>query len=345
MLIQREINLLDKRAFTSVKALLEQRGLSMIEKADFSLGIFDGETLVGIGSRSGKILQGIAVLPQYEGIGLSTTIVTNLLSQAFAENIEHLMLFTKPEEGRKFVNLGFSEVGCTDKALLLEWGTETIKNWSKHISAITIGKPEHTSIIVLNGNPFTLGHLSLVQRALNESEWLYIIVVEEDCSLFPFSVRYDLTQKNTAHLNHVTVLPGGPYVISLGTFPSYFLPEEEKSPIHARLDLEIFARWIAPSLKIRRRYVGHEPYCPVTQIYNFWMKKILPTHGIEVKELQRKRIRGEQEFISASLVRKYIRKNDIEKVKELVPPATWEYINSPEGQFVLEHIKESTFPH
>ena len=40
--------------------------------------------------------------------------------------------------------------------------------------------------IVMNCNPFTLGHKYLIKESLKKVDYLYIFVVEEDKSIFPF---------------------------------------------------------------------------------------------------------------------------------------------------------------
>ena len=97
-------------------------------------------------------------------------------------------------------------------------------------------------------------------------------------------------------LPNVDVVPGGDYIISRATFPAYFL---QGDPEQARCDLELtlFGKRIAPALGITRRFVGQEPYSPVTARYNRRMQALLPRWGISVTEIPR------LEGISASRVR------------------------------------------
>lgn len=48
--------------------------------------------------------------------------------------------------------------------------------------------------IVMNCNPFTLGHRYLVEEASRQSDLLYIFVVEEDKSDFPFEDRFNMVK-------------------------------------------------------------------------------------------------------------------------------------------------------
>ncbi|PUU99564.1 [citrate (pro-3S)-lyase] ligase, partial [Acinetobacter baumannii] len=55
--------------------------------------------------------------------------------------------------------------------------------------------------IVMNCNPFTLGHQYLVEYAAAQVVRLYLFVVEEDKSEFPFADRLELVKQGVAHLS------------------------------------------------------------------------------------------------------------------------------------------------
>ena len=64
----------------------------------------------------------------------------------------------------------------------------------------------------------------------------------------------------TADLANVTVCEGSAYAISQATFPTYFLKQLDKaSENQIELDLQIFARYLAPALGATVRFVGTEP--------------------------------------------------------------------------------------
>jgi citrate lyase synthetase len=187
---------------------------------------------------------------------------------------------------------------------------------------------QNNGSIVMNCNPFTLGHLHLIEYAANNSEHLYIFVVEEDKSEFPFADRYNLVKKNTAHLKNITVLPSGKFIISSLTFDSYFgksgVSEERAAEQDVSFDLLIFASAIAPALNITKRFVGQEPFDPVTRHDNEEMKQILPEHGCEVIEIPRLEESGSA--VSASRVRKLLKEGDFEEIEKIVPKATFRYL-------------------
>ena len=207
-------------------------------------------------------------------------------------------------------------------------------------------KDKIISAIVVNCNPFTYGHRYLIETAAKESDVVYVIVVSEDRSLFPTKIRVELVKKGTAHLPNVVVFEGGKYVISSATFPTYFMKDYQNlTYAQAKLDVTIFLKYIVPVLGINRRYVGTEPYCPVTAAYNKAMEEILVKNGIELHRIPRKEI-GDK-AISASTVRQCIRENDFETLKKLVPPTTYEFLTSdnPEAKKIIEKIKHNHSRH
>ena len=136
---------------------------------------------------------------------------------------------------------------------------------------------------------------------------LFVIVVKEDVSRFPYADRLAMTKAACADFSNVTVCEGSDYQISAATFPTYFLKElSDASETQMRLDLDIFARHIAPALGATVRFVGSEPQDALTARYNAIMKEVLPAAGVQVVELPRLCYSelGEESPVSASAVRK-----------------------------------------
>ena len=187
--------------------------------------------------------------------------------------------------------------------------------------------------ICMNANPFTNGHRYLVETAASQVDHLFILVAEENRTMFPFKDRFAMIKAGVAHLPNVTVLRGGIFVGSIITFPEYYDREVKKDmKILPSLDLLIFAEHICPVLNITKRFVGTEPLCPVTSQYNIQLKELLPEKGIELIELPRKEI-GEK-VVSASYVRAILKQwgehnyseCDVERLKQLVPKTTFDHI-------------------
>ena len=114
------------------EALLHSRWLAVPGGEDLVLGFFSDGLLVATGSLVGNVLQGIAVAHEFEGEGLASTVVSALLKRALDERMEHIFLYTKPEEAPRFEPLGFVVLAAARShstglaAALLEWGGEEI---------------------------------------------------------------------------------------------------------------------------------------------------------------------------------------------------------------------------
>ncbi|GAB1400898.1 [citrate (pro-3S)-lyase] ligase [Aminivibrio sp.] len=342
------------------RRLLLSRGLAEPGGEELILGFYLNDRLVATGSLVGNILQGIAVEGELEGEGLASTVTGALLKKGMERGLIHFFLYSKPEEARLFEGLGFSFLASAKgrssglAASLLEWGRPDIASWRAFLKKESEGKPDGAGCVVVNCNPFTLGHSSLLEYASALVPWLYVLVVQEDKSLFPFEVRLRLVREGSAGLANVTVLPGGPYVISSATFPTYFTRlaaggrEEGITELHAALDLEMFRRHIAPPLRVTSRFVGTEPFCPVTSLYNETMKEILPAGKdgfppVAVREMPRYERKGTA--VSASRVRELLHEGRLEDVEELVPETTWNWLTSPEARPILEKIRKAESRH
>ena len=176
-------------------------------------------------------------------------------------------------------------------------------------------------------DPFTLGHRHLSASAAAECGQVVVFVLSEDRGHYPAGDRLELVRRGTEDLANVTVLPTGPYLISLATFPTYFLPDRERAEqVQCQLDIEIFTRRYVPRFRITRRYLGTEPLSPVTGQYNAALAAALPGRGVEVRLIPRLEQNGVP--ISASAVRAAAARGDWETVRSLVPPATWDYLRA-----------------
>ncbi len=179
--------------------------------------------------------------------------------------------------------------------------------------------------IVMNCNPFTLGHRYLIEYAASQCDKLYIFVVEEDKSFFPFKDRFDLVVKGTSDIKNVTVLPSGKFIISQRTFAAYSNKANlQEQVIDPSMDVNIFARSIAPALGINIRFAGEEPLDNITRQYNDTMRRILPMHNIQFIVIKRKESEGT--VISASRVRALLKDKRFSEIKKLVPATTMKYL-------------------
>ena len=181
--------------------------------------------------------------------------------------------------------------------------------------------------IVMNCNPFTLGHRYLVDTALKYCDYLIVFVVEENKSIFPFEDRIELVRKGLADLNNVRIIPSGKFIISTLTFAEYFNKSNlQDVKIDTSMDVTIFAKEIAPCLDISVRFAGSEPFDHVTSQYNQSMHALLSQYGIEMKEIPRYEVDGQA--VSASRVRQLLSEEKWDSISKLVPSSTLEYLHN-----------------
>lgn len=180
--------------------------------------------------------------------------------------------------------------------------------------------------VVVNCNPFSYGHRYLVDEALKQCDYLYVFVVEEDKSFFPFKDRIECVRRGLSDLDNVKVLPSGQFIISTRTFPEYFIKDSFKDTIDASFDVKLFGTKIAPKLSITKRFVGNEPNCIITRQYNQQLIDYLSLYGIEIKEISR--IEKDGVAVSASRVRALLEKEDWLAIEKLVPPTTLLYLRN-----------------
>jgi len=335
-----KVYLSDKRAINQIKGLLEQEGITLDANLDYICGMYDEDyNIIATGSCFGPTLRCFAVSKKHQGEGLLNQIITHLMDVQFERGNMHLFLYTKVNTAKFFEDLGFHEIARVDGTLVFMENRRD--GFPGYLRRLEKTRTEGVSAaLVMNANPFTLGHQYLVETAAAACDTLHLFVLSEDASLFPFPVRKKLVQEGTAHLGNVVLHDSGPYIISSATFPSYFLKDADSvAEAHARLDLAVFAK-IAEALNISVRFVGEEPISAVTARYNRLMADSLPELGVECRVVPRKELYGRP--ISASLVRRSIQQGDWDTVSAMVPDSTYLWLRSPEAEPVIDAIRKAS---
>ena len=333
-----------------VESFLSTNGLRL-EDVDFYCTIQDahGDIVAG-GGLKGDVIKCIAVSEVARSEGLSMSLVSRLVSVGADRGFSNLKVFTKPENEGIFSSFGFHTLARAPKAVLMENGRgleeyvadmagQPLRPGEVHprfaaaeyrlsrtaAPAPGLAEGPKTGVIVMNANPFTLGHLYLVEQASRQVDRLFIIPVRDGDSMFPYEERLAMIKASCNGL--AEVLEGSSYQISAATFPKYFLKDlDEASETQARLDLDLFARHIAPALGATVRFVGSEPLDPLTARYNALMKEILPASGIEVVEIPRLGVPEVNMPVSASLVRRVLSRGSFLEAASMTPPSTWPYL-------------------
>ncbi len=329
----------EKRAMTEVIALLEQEGIGLDENLDYTLGLYDdNDRLAATGSFYRNTLRCLAVDNAFQGEGLMAVVVSRLVEELFARGQHHLFVYTKQTAAKNISALGFYEIAATDSVVFLENRRTAFQDYLWGLSRPE-STPQKIGAIVMNANPFSLGHQYLAETAAAACDVLHLFMVSEDVSAFPYQVRERLIIEGTQHIPNVYHHPTGPYLVSSATFPSYFIRESEALTLaQARLDARVFGR-IAVELGITDRFVGEEPLSPATNLYNQAMAQELPQLGVELTVLKRKSDNG-IDPISATRIRALLKEGKLDAIKSLVPETTYAFLLSEEGKKIAEKMRE-----
>lgn len=337
----------DKRAMRQMDALLEKEGIERDKNLDYSIGLFDENyDLVATGSCFANTLRCMAVSSEHQGEGLMNQVISHLIEYQYSRGNTSLFLYTKCNTARFFGDLGFYEIARVEgKVVFMENRKTGFADYLKQLQTETnvffenVPKTDHSKVgaVIMNANPFTLGHRYLLEQAAASVDLLHVFVVSEDASLVPFSVRKTLVKEGCADLSNVICHETGPYMISNATFPSYFLKDSNTViRSHAKLDIQVFLR-IAQALSITDRFVGEEPFSQVTGIYNQVMAEELANAGLTCHIIPRKA--DEDGAISASDVRCLIQNGNFDALKKKVPECTFQYFTSPAAEPVIQKIR------
>lgn len=261
----------------AARSLIEGSGLSFEAPYDELVGLHEGEHLVGVGARAGRILKMLAVAPAHRGGSALGEIVSALVSRGLEAGIAGFFVFTKPHYASSFEALNFSLLASHDKVALLEFGGG-FRHWLAAHAARR--RPGVNGAVVINGNPFSPGHRDLVESAAAQVDHLYLFVVGEEC--------YRPVEAGVRDLAKVIVLDSADYSLDAASFPTYFLkPDDPVARIRMELDATLFATRIAPHFGITRRFVGSVQDNPADDpAYTATLRRLLPAYGITLSEIE-----------------------------------------------------------
>ena len=340
-----KVNLKKEEEVKEVRDFLQSFNLELDDDVDYTIIIRQSQEIKATCSKAKNVFKCFAVSDELRGEGVAATLMGAVSDKLFDEGIYHSFIFTKIENIDIFTSLGYKIIYQIENVALLESGIYDIKKYLKDMKTeYKLDESTKKSALVMNCNPFTLGHRYLIEEAARQSNEVLVFIVEEDKSSFPFNNRYAMVKEGVSHLHNVRVIKGGEYIISQVTFPSYFLrKEDEILQAYTTLDASIFGKYFCKALNITKRFIGEEPYCRVTKAYNESLKEILPIYGVEVIEVKRKEYK--EDIISASKVRKLMKEGRISDIEHIVPRSTWEFLNTTKGKEIMEKIRSNDSPH
>ena len=347
-----------------IEMFLQTNGLRY-DDVDYYAAIVDesSDEMIAGGGLKGSVIKCVAVADGHKGEAVANVIVSHLIAKANAEGCQCVKLYTKPNNRQLFESLSFRLIAESPNAILMETGVGGIEKYSEElrVKSEELGvKSEELGVkseelkndelvvsnarkpigaIVMNANPFTLGHRFLVEQSSELVERLYVVVVREDCSMFSYNERKAMVSQGVRDIGNVVVVDGSDYAVSAATFPTYFLKQlSDATDTQIILDLDLYRRRIAPALGATIRFFGSEPTDPLTRRYNELMHQQLGEE--HVHEIQRKQQEGSA--ISASRVRKAMMEGCLWDAIQLVPPTTIPYIIGHLASMALQAELDTT---
>ena len=308
----------------------------------------DGDEILAGGGLDGNVIKCVAVSESARSEGLMNILVSRLIVIAREEGRDSVKAFTKPENEGIFKSLGFGLLASAPKAILMENGRGGLPEYKKYLESLA--RPGRNGAIVMNANPFTKGHRYLVEQAASLVDNLYVIVVREDRSRFPYAERKAMIEAGCARLDNVVVCEGSDYAISAATFPTYFLKkQDDATDTQIALDLDLFVNHIAKPLGVTVRFAGSEPEDALTRRYNELMAEILPGTSVAVV---RQDHQPDSELVEGSAVRQARRPIDFveiprleQKGKPLSATSLRRALDKGNLKEAMEYIPESSIPY
>lgn len=340
-----------------IEMFLQTNGLRY-DDVDYYAAIVDesSDEMIAGGGLKGSVIKCVAVADGHKGEAVANVIVSHLIAKANAEGCQCVKLYTKPDNRQLFESLSFRLIAESPNAILMETGVGGIEKYSEELrvkseelgvkseelkndESVVSNARKPIGVIVMNANPFTLGHRFLVEQSSELVERLYVVVVREDCSMFSYNERKAMVSQGVRDIGNVVVVDGSDYAVSAATFPTYFLKQlSDATDTQIILDLDLFRRRIAPALGATIRFFGSEPTDPLTRRYNELMHQQLGEE--HVHEIQRKQQEGSA--ISASRVRKAMMEGCLWDAIQLVPPTTIPYIIGHLASMALQAELDTT---
>ena len=340
-----------------IEMFLQTNGLRY-DDVDYYAAIVDesSDEMIAGGGLKGSVIKCVAVADGHKGEAVANVIVSHLIAKANAEGCQCVKLYTKPDNRQLFESLSFRLIAESPNAILMETGVGGIEKYSEELrvkseelgvkseelkndESVVSNARKPIGVIVMNANPFTLGHRFLVEQSSELVERLYVVVVREDCSMFSYNERKAMVSQGVRDIGNVVVVDGSDYAVSAATFPTYFLKQlSDATDTQIILDLDLYRRRIAPALGATIRFFGSEPTDPLTRRYNELMHQQLGEE--HVHEIQRKQQEGSA--ISASRVRKAMMECSLWDAIHLVPPTTIPYIIGHLASMALQAELDTT---
>lgn len=318
-----------------VEAFLAQSGLRLETSGTYVTLTDADERILAGGALEDDVIKCVAVSEEARSLGLSAKLISYLVAAASRRGYNSVKVFTKPHNEAVFSSMGFHKIASAPDAILMENGSG-LERYREYLASEAASAPlpgeGPVGVIILNANPFTLGHRYLIEEACKCVDRLFVIPVAEDRSMFGYRQRLRMIEEGCRDMRGVTVLEGSAYAVSAATFPTYFLKDLSKASVtQMTLDIDLYCNHLATALgggtggREVVRFVGSEPEDRLTAQYNALMSRLLPQYGLSLREIPRLRDDSGNVY-SASRVRKALSDGDYALAAALTPPEVHPYL-------------------
>lgn len=325
---------LDASLVGCVDDLLQRSDICRDDNIEFWALAFSDNALIGCMALANDAIRCTAIDSAYQSRNLLAPLLAEVRYAAIERGRPQLFCYTKPQFRGTFAGLGFWPIAeVPGLVTLLEDDPRGVERYSDGLVSTTKpGTP--VGAVVINANPFTLGHEYLIREAARVCAVVHVFVVGEENASFSYADRYAMVSAGVAAMperDQIVVQAGSRYVVSRHTFPQYFLKDAaDITRAYTGIDLQLFRDRIAPPLGVRHRFVGTEPTSKITAQYNkemaYWLQDaISEAPAIEVHEIHRIGA-GDAPVVSASTVRSLLAECRLKEAKQLLPPTTYDYL-------------------
>ena len=170
----------DKRTLAQVDRLLVEEGITRDANLDYICAMEDEDgEVIATGSCFGATLRCFAVSGSHQGEGLLNQVVSHLMEYQLSRGNSHLFLYTKIKSAKFFASLGFYEIARVDGTLVFMENRRT--GFADYLVRLQkTARPGVSGAIVMNANPFTLGHRYLVETAAAACDTLHVFVLSAE---------------------------------------------------------------------------------------------------------------------------------------------------------------------
>ena len=163
-----------------------------LDKTDYYAAISPSgdDTIVAAGGLLRDTIRCIAVDDAVSDEHLANRLVTHLMEIVQRRGFPTVKVFTKPKYEEIFKSLAFNTIAITDNVVFMENSRQPLNRYIDHLR--TLAKPGVSGVIVMNCNPFTLGHKYLVEYASRQVDNLYIIPLLDSSAGFNYEERREM---------------------------------------------------------------------------------------------------------------------------------------------------------